>query len=78
MILIVRYLNGALDQRLLYCSIDDIAGFSDADWAGGHNDQNSTSRHVFRMSFAAASWKCKKQRCVASPAAEAEYIALAN
>lgn len=57
-------MNGALDQGLLYCSIDDIAGFSDADWAGGHNDQNSTSRHVFRMSFADASWKSKKQRCV--------------
>ena len=36
---IMRYLNGTLDFGLLYLANDNIAGFSDADWAGDHDDR---------------------------------------
>ena len=34
---IVIYLNGTPDFGLLYLAIGNIAGFSDADWAGDHD-----------------------------------------
>ena len=36
---IMRYLNGTPDFGLLYLANDNIAGFSDADWAGDHDDR---------------------------------------
>ena len=35
---IMRYLNGTPDFGLLYLANDNIAGFSDTDWAGDHDD----------------------------------------
>ena len=75
---IMRYLNETLDYGLLYHCTDDIAGFSDADWAGDHDDRKSTSGFVFMISGAVISWNSKKQTCVALSTAEAEYIALAK
>ena len=74
----MRYLNGTLDYGLLYRCTDDIAGFSDADWAGDHDDRKSTSGFVFMIRGAVISWNSKKQTCVALSTAEAEYIALAK
>ena len=74
----MRYLNGTPDFGLLYLANDNIAGFSDADWAGDHDYQKSTSGFAFMMSGAAISWNSKKQTCVALSTAEAEYIALAK
>ena len=65
-----------LDYGLLYCCTDDIAGFSDADWAGDHDDQKSISGFVFMIRGAVISWNSKKQICVALSTAGAEYIAL--
>ena len=75
---IMRYLNGTLDYGLMYHCTGDIAGYSDADWAGDHDDRKSTSGFVFMMSGAVISWNSKKQTCVALSTAEAEYIALAK
>ena len=75
---IMRYLNGTLDYGLLHHCTDDIAGFSDADWAGDHDDRKSTPGFVFMISGAAISWNSKKHTCVALSTAEAEYIALAK
>ena len=36
----MRYLNGTPDFRLLYLANDNIAGFSDVDWVGDHDDRN--------------------------------------
>ena len=69
----MRYLNGTLDYGLLYCCTD-IAGFSDADWAGDHDDRKSTSGFVFMISGAVISWNSKKQMCVALSTAEAESL----
>ena len=75
---IMRYLSGTLDYGLLYGYNDNIAGFSDADWAGDCTDCKSTSGFVFMLSGAAISCNSKKQICVALSTAEAEYIALAK
>ena len=69
---IMRYLNGTPDFWLLYLANGNIAGFSDADWAGDHDDRRSTSGFVFMMSGAAISWNSKKQTCVALSTAETE------
>ena len=53
-----------------------FAGFSDADWAGDHDDRKSTTGFVFMMSGAAISWNSKKRTCVDLLTAEVEYIAL--
>ena len=57
----MRYLNGTPDFELLYLANDNIVGFSDADWAGDHDDRKLTSGFVFMMSGAAISWNSKKQ-----------------
>ena len=75
---IVRYLNGTPGFGLLYLANDNIAGFSDRDWAGDHDDQKSNSGFVFMMSGATISWNSKRKTCVALSTAEAEYIALAK
>ena len=74
---IMRYLKLLiLDYCILQMTIS--LGFSDADWAGDHDDHKSTSGFVFMMSGAAMSWNSKKQTCVALPTAEAEYTTLAK
>ena len=35
----MRYLTGTPDFGLLHLANDNIAEFSDADWAGDHDDQ---------------------------------------
>ena len=74
----MRYLNETPDFRLLHLANDNIAGFSDVDWAGDHDDRKSTSGSVFMMSGAAIRWKSNKQICVALSTAKAEYTALAK
>ena len=75
---IMRYLNGTPDFGLLYLANDNIAGLSDADWHGDHNDRKWTSGFALMMSGAEIIWNSKKQTCVASSTAEAECIALAE
>ena len=44
----------------------------------GVDDQKSTSGYMFQLGGTAISWRSKKQTCVASSTAEAEYMALAS
>lgn len=75
---IFRYLKGTSDNGLLYtkCQPNSVVGYSDADWAGDHNDRKSTSGYTFMMSSAAITWRSKKQQTVALSTAEAEFTAL--
>ena len=59
----MRYLNGTPDFGLLYLANDNIAGFSDADWAGDHDDQKSTSGLDFIMSGATIAGKQEINLC---------------
>jgi hypothetical protein len=75
---ILRYLKGTSSLGLLYreSTPAELAGYSDADWAGDVGDRKSTSGYVFLLGGAAISWKSNKQTCVALSTAEAEYVAL--
>ena len=75
---ILHYLKGTMDLCLLYQKTEDdvLRAYSDADWAGDHDDRHSTSGFVCLLSGEAISWLSKKQASVALSTAEAEYIAL--
>ena len=48
----------------------DLIGYSDADWAGGHDDRHSPqSGLVFLMANGAVSWSSRKQSLSTSEAA---------
>jgi len=77
---ILRYLNGSRQLGLLYRAnaLNEMVGYSDADWAGDVGDRKSTSGYVFLLGGAAVSWKSTKQTTVALSTAEAEYVALST
>jgi hypothetical protein len=52
-----------------------LAGYTDADWAGNATDGRSTctSRYAFSIGSAAIAWRSKKQPTVALSSTEAEY-----
>eukprot|EP00965_Chrysotila_dentata_P173797 5737423-Pleurochrysis_carterae.AAC.1 len=52
-------------------STDDLAGFTDSDWATRH----STSGYVFTYNQAAISWSSKKQATMALSSCEAKIVA---
>ena len=75
---ILRYLKGTIDLCLMYQKTGDteLRAYSDADWAGDHDDRHSTSGSICQLSGGAVSWLSKKQASIALSTAEAEYIAL--
>ena len=74
---VFRYLKGTTDYGLLFKKgkSEECIGYSDADWAGDHDDRKSMSGYIFKSASGAISWRSKKQDCVA---AEAEYVALSS
>ena len=74
---IIRYVNGTSNSGIWYSrdSNDCLAGYSDADWAGGVDDRKSTSRGCFYLGNNLVSWMSKKKNSVSLSTTEAEYIA---
>ena len=63
---VLRYLKGMKNRSLhLGGGIPDIAGFSDSDWGGDHDDRKSTGAYIFRLGLGEVSWKSRKQASVA-------------
>ncbi|XP_059635400.1 secreted RxLR effector protein 161-like [Cornus florida] len=77
---IIRYVNSTLNYGLRYSSESnsEIAGYTDADWAGNKDDRKSTSSGCFYISTNLFSWYSKKQNCISLSSCEAEYIAAGN
>jgi hypothetical protein len=64
---VLRYLSSTRDLALHYQkSEESLAGYSDADWAGDHDDRHSTSGNVFIFGGGAICWSSKKQAVVCS------------
>ena len=66
---IIRYVSGSLDFGLWYsCDTNvNLAGFSEADWAGNVDDKKSTSGRCFYVGNNLVSWHSKKQNPSHSP-----------
>jgi len=74
---IIRYISGTADYGIWYTkdSNPNLAGYSDADWAGNADDRKSTTGGCFYMGSNLVSWYSKKQNSISLSTAEAEYIA---
>ena len=55
-----------------------LVGFTNLDWVGDPDDQNSTACYVFNMGLRLVTWTCKKQQALALSSAKAEYRAVVN
>ena len=56
----------------------DLTAYSDSDHAGCKLDRKSTSGHIQFLGDKLVSWSSKKQNCVSTSTAEAEYVAAAS
>ncbi|KAJ9545297.1 hypothetical protein OSB04_025004 [Centaurea solstitialis] len=74
---ILRYLKGTPNRGLWYPKESgfELVAFSDADHGGCQLDRKSTSGHVQFLGDKLVSWGSKKQHCVSTSTAEAEYVA---
>ena len=76
-----RYLKGTKHLILIFrkaTSVDDnLAGYSDSDWAGNIDNRKSTTGFCFNMckNFGSISWASKIQNSIATSSAEAEVYA---
>ncbi|KAI3758550.1 hypothetical protein L6452_06117 [Arctium lappa] len=77
---IFRYLKGNADLGLWYPKDTgfQLTAYSDAYHAGCMLDRKSTSGHVQFLGDKLVSWASKKQLCVSTSTAEAEYVAATN
>ncbi|KAJ9538591.1 hypothetical protein OSB04_031324 [Centaurea solstitialis] len=77
---ILRYLKGTANRGLWYPKESgfELVSFSDADHGGCQLDRKSTSGHVQFLGDKLVSWGSKKQHCVSTSTAVAEYVAAAS
>nr|GFA59298.1 hypothetical protein [Tanacetum cinerariifolium] len=77
---IFRYLKGTINLGLWYPEDFgfDITAYSDADHAGCHLDQKSTSGSVQFLGDKLVYWSSKKQNCASISTAEFEYVAISS
>ncbi|KAI3730029.1 hypothetical protein L6452_18705 [Arctium lappa] len=77
---IFRYLKGTADLGLWYPKDTgfQLTAYSEADHAGCMLDRKSTSGHVQFLGDKLVSWASKKQLCISTSTAEAEYVAAAS
>ncbi|KAI3732633.1 hypothetical protein L1987_63840 [Smallanthus sonchifolius] len=77
---IFRYLKGAPRLGLWYSKNDkfNLYAYTDIDYEGCNLDKKSTSRGCQFLGGRLISWQCKKQTCVSTSTAEAEYIAASS
>ena len=71
---ILRYIRGTVDYGLVYeCRGGvQLAGFTDADWAGCVEDRKSTSGCCFSIGSRVVSWFSRKLKLGALRSVEAE------
>ncbi|KAJ9544631.1 hypothetical protein OSB04_024338 [Centaurea solstitialis] len=77
---ILRYLKGTPELGLWYPkdSSFELISFTDSDYGGCKLDRKSTSGSCQFLGNKLVSWTSKKQNCVSTSTAEAEYVAAAS
>ena len=75
---IIRYLKGTSSRGLFFSagSSLQLAGYSDADWAGCPNTRRSITGWCMFLGSSLISWKSKKQDRVSKSSTESEYRAM--
>ncbi|KAI3807773.1 hypothetical protein L1987_23707 [Smallanthus sonchifolius] len=78
--IIFRYLKGAPRLGLWYSKNKkfNLYAYTDSDYGGCNLDKKPTSGGCQFMGRRLISWQCKKQTCVSTSTAEAEYIAASS
>jgi hypothetical protein len=77
-ICVFRYLLGTKHLKLVLGGTQNqIAGYSDTDWAS-HIHRHSISGFIYFIGASIVSWSCKKQPIVTLLSTKAEYIALTH
>ncbi|KAF7127450.1 hypothetical protein RHSIM_Rhsim11G0030000 [Rhododendron simsii] len=74
---VIKYINGTMGYGI-WLSKDtnsNLAGFSDADWAGCADDRKSTSGECFYFGNNLVAWLSKKQNSISLSTTDTEYIA---
>lgn len=56
----------------------ELAGYSDAHYAGDENTRKSTDGYSFLLSGRPVTWSSKRQRLVTLSTSEAEYVTAAD
>ena len=77
---VLHYLHGTRDKGLVYRKFDahginQLYGFTDADYAGDNVTRRSRSAYVMMMNGGCISWKSKLQTVVANSTTDAEVYA---
>lgn len=76
---VFNYLKDTIKLGLEYEGKGDmIEGFVDASFASDSQDRKSTTGYIIKFWGDTISWKSKKQGCISTSAAEAEYVALSS
>ncbi|KAJ9547239.1 hypothetical protein OSB04_019782 [Centaurea solstitialis] len=77
---ILRYLKGTPELGLWYPkdSSFELISFTDSDYGGCKLDRKSTSGSCQFLGDKLVSWTSKKQNCISTSMAEAEYVAAAS
>ncbi|KAI3685589.1 hypothetical protein L6452_34838 [Arctium lappa] len=77
---IFRYLKGTKNLGLWYPENSgfDLMAYTNSDYGGCKLDRKSTSGSCQFFGGKLVSWTCKKQNCVSTSTAEAEYVAAAS
>ncbi|KAJ9539003.1 LOW QUALITY PROTEIN: hypothetical protein OSB04_031736 [Centaurea solstitialis] len=77
---ILRYLKGTPEMGLWYPndSSFELISFTDSDYGGCKLDRKSTSGSCQFLGDKLVSWTSKKQNCVSTSSAKAEYVAAAS
>nr|GFB14442.1 uncharacterized mitochondrial protein AtMg00810-like [Tanacetum cinerariifolium] len=77
---IFRYLKGTINLGLWYLKDYgfDLTAYSDADDAGCHLDQKSTSGIVQFLGDKLVCWSSKKQNCVSISTVKSEYVVVSS
>jgi len=76
---VLRYLQGTNNRHLFYPWNNQLkmTAYTDASYSNCLDTRGSFSGYIFQLGNTTISWRCGKQRSVATSTCEAEYMALA-
>lgn len=74
---VVRYIKGIFHLRVKYSRVQyfKLYGYSNSDLAGSLDDMKSSSWYCFNISSSTLSWCSNKQKVVAQPIVQTEFVA---